>query len=180
MLDLPYAALCWICPTLVTYPTPPYTDNLPTLTTYPTPSSLSICELPLAETPSAPSPNLQVHERFLFRMVPHNQLHDLHTHPTLSTNFTHSNMLSTSQTSSSFTVHHRDELSALKEESHQIRLAIQASITSGKGTEVAYSCHVKNYEDWWVQDQGRHMSEDSQWKEICAHPITAAKVVIFL
>jgi len=43
-----------------------------TLTTYPTPSSLSICELPLAMTPSAPSLNLQVHESFLFRMVPHN------------------------------------------------------------------------------------------------------------
>jgi len=71
MLDLPYAALRWICPMLVTYPTPPYANNLPTLTTYPTPSSLSICELPLAVTPSAPSPNLQVHERFLFRMVPH-------------------------------------------------------------------------------------------------------------
>jgi len=42
-----------------------------TLTTYPTPSSLSVCELPLATTPSAPSPNLQVHERFLFRTVPH-------------------------------------------------------------------------------------------------------------
>jgi len=70
---LPYAgpALRWICPTPVTYPTPPYANNLPTLTTYPTPSSLSVCELPLAATPSAPSPNLQVHERFLFRMVPH-------------------------------------------------------------------------------------------------------------
>jgi len=55
----------------VTYPTLPYADNLPTLTTYPTPSSLSVCELPLAATPSAPSLNLQVHERFLFRMVPH-------------------------------------------------------------------------------------------------------------
>ena len=43
-----------------------------TLTTYPTPSSLSVCELPLAMTPSAPLPNLQVHERFLFRTVPHN------------------------------------------------------------------------------------------------------------
>ena len=71
MLDLPYAALHWICPTPVTYPMPPYADNLPTLTTYPTPSSLSVCELPLAATPSAPLPNLQVHERFLFRMVPH-------------------------------------------------------------------------------------------------------------
>ena len=108
------------------------------------------------------------------------QLCNLRTHPTLSTNFTHSNMLSTSQTSSSFTAHHRDELSALEEESHQTRLAIQASITSGKGTEVAYSRHVKNYEDWWVQDQGRRMSEDSRWKEIPAHPITAAKVAIFL
>jgi len=42
-----------------------------TLTTYPTPSSLSICELPLAATPSTPLPDLQVHERYLFRMVPH-------------------------------------------------------------------------------------------------------------
>ena len=41
------------------------------LTTYPTPSSLSVCELPLAATPSAPSLDLQVHERFLFRMDPH-------------------------------------------------------------------------------------------------------------
>jgi len=51
---------------------------------------------------------------------------------------------------------------------------------SGMGTEVAYSHHVKNYQDWWVQDQGWHMSEDSWWKEIPAHPITAAKVAIFL
>jgi len=76
MLDLPYAALCWICPTPVTYPTLPYANNLPTLTTYPTPSSLSVCELPLATTPSTPSPNLQVHERFLFRMVPHMYLYE--------------------------------------------------------------------------------------------------------
>jgi len=63
MLDLPYAGKL------------PYTDNLPTLTTYPTLSSLSVCELPLAATPSAPSLNLQVHERFLFRMVPHMDEH---------------------------------------------------------------------------------------------------------
>jgi len=71
-LDLPYASnlpyttlhqtFTLHCPTLMTYLT---------LTTYPTLSSLSICELPLAATPSAPSSNLQVHERFLFRMVPH-------------------------------------------------------------------------------------------------------------
>ena len=42
-----------------------------TLTMYQTPSSLSVCELPLAVTPSAPFLNLQVHERFLCRMVPH-------------------------------------------------------------------------------------------------------------
>ena len=45
-----------------------------TLTTYPTLSSLSVCELPLAATPSAPSLNLQVHERFLFRTVPHRNM----------------------------------------------------------------------------------------------------------
>ena len=107
------------------------------------------------------------------------QLHNLRTHPTLSTIFAHSNMLKTSKTTK-ITTDPCDELSALEAESHQTRLAIQASITSGKGTEVAYSRHVKNYEDWWVQDQGRRMSEDSQWKEIPAHPITAAKVAIFL
>jgi len=39
--------------------------------TYSTPSSLSVCELSLAMTPSAPLLNPQVHERFLLRMVPH-------------------------------------------------------------------------------------------------------------
>ena len=108
------------------------------------------------------------------------QLHDLHAHPTLSMIFAHSNMLKMLKTTSSFMIDPCDELSALEAESHQTRLAIQASITSGKGTEVAYSRHVKNYEDWWVQDQGQHMSEDSQWKEIPAQSITAVKVAIFL
>ena len=93
--------------------------------------------------------------------------------------FAHSNMLKMLKTTSSFMIDPCDELSALEAESHQTRLAIQASITSGKGTEVAYSRHVKNYEDWWVQDKGQHMSEDSQWKEIPAHSITAVKVAIF-
>jgi len=56
-LDLPYSALHQTCPTLVTYPMPTYT--------YSTPSSLSVCELSLAMTPSAPLLNPQVHERFL-------------------------------------------------------------------------------------------------------------------
>jgi len=59
--DLPYSALHQTCPTLVTYPMPPYT--------YSTPSSLSICKLSLAATPSAPLLNPQVHERFLGRFL---------------------------------------------------------------------------------------------------------------
>ncbi|KIJ91274.1 hypothetical protein K443DRAFT_115250, partial [Laccaria amethystina LaAM-08-1] len=41
------------------------------LTTYPSPSSLSVCKLPFAVTPSAPLPNPQVHERLPLRTVPH-------------------------------------------------------------------------------------------------------------
>jgi len=63
MSDLPYSALHQTCPMLVTYPMPTYT--------YSTPSSLSVCKLSLAATPSAPLLNPQVHERFLLRMVPH-------------------------------------------------------------------------------------------------------------
>ena len=66
MSDLRYGALHQTCPTPVTYPTPTYT--------YSTPSSLSICKLSLAMTPSAPLLNPQVHERFLLRMVPHSIL----------------------------------------------------------------------------------------------------------
>jgi len=50
---------------------------------------------------------------------------------------------------------HQNELSVLEAESHQHRMAIQDSITSGKGTEVAYAHHVKNYEDWWLRDQNQ-------------------------
>jgi len=90
MLDLPYTGNLSYPALCQTYSTPPYVGDLPytalhrrpslhrptpttylILTTYPTLSSLSICELPLATTPSTPSPDLQVHERFLFRMVPH-------------------------------------------------------------------------------------------------------------
>jgi len=75
----------------------------------------------------------------------------------------------------------QNELSVLEAESHQHRMAIQDSITSGKGTEVAYARHVKNYEDWWLRDQNRRMSEaGATWKEIPAHPITAAKAALFL
>ena len=66
MLDLPYSALHQTCPTPVTYPTLPYT--------YSTLSSLSVCELSLATTPSASLLNPQVHERFLFRTVPHKHI----------------------------------------------------------------------------------------------------------
>jgi len=66
MLDLPYGALHQSCPMLVTYPTLPYT--------YSTLSSLSVCKLSLAATPSAPLLNPQVHERFLLRTVPHRRV----------------------------------------------------------------------------------------------------------
>jgi len=72
----PYAGptLCWTCLTPVTYP---MLTTYPTLTTYLTSktystlSSLSICKLSLAATPSTPLLNPQVHERFLLRTVPH-------------------------------------------------------------------------------------------------------------
>jgi len=66
--DLPYTTLHQTCPTPVTYPMP--TTYL-TPKTYSTPSSLSICKLSLAMTPSTPLLNPQVHERFLLRMVPY-------------------------------------------------------------------------------------------------------------
>ena len=48
-----------------------------------------------------------------------------------------------------------NELSILEAEFHQQRLAIQDGLNSGKGTEVAYAHHIKNYEDWWLHDQNR-------------------------
>ncbi len=57
-------------------------------------------------------------------------------------------------------------------------------MSSEKGTEVAYSRHLKRYEEFWDQDQIRRQSEahakGETWTMIDPHPITATKVCLFL
>ncbi|PPQ83415.1 hypothetical protein CVT24_005488 [Panaeolus cyanescens] len=56
--------------------------------------------------------------------------------------------------------------------------------SANKGTEVAYPCHLKNYEDWYTADQMQRQNEGLKTGLMLtldsAHPITATKVALFL
>ncbi|KJA16581.1 hypothetical protein HYPSUDRAFT_219351 [Hypholoma sublateritium FD-334 SS-4] len=68
----------------------------------------------------------------------------------------------------------------MTQETHAQRLALEDSIASETGTQIAYARHLKGYEKWWVSDQSRRREEDNTLEYIPSHPITATKVALFL
>ena len=72
----------------------------------------------------------------------------------------------------------------IEHQSHSFRQQLQDKMSSEKGTEVAYSRHLKRYEEFWIQDQIRRQNEaqakGETWAIINPHPITATKVCLFL
>ena len=73
-----------------------------------------------------------------------------------------------------------ESLSKIKDQAHANRLTIQQQLIEGKGTEEAYTRHVKSYLSFWSSFQDQKIKEDPQWARIPAHPITGDKVAIFL
>ncbi|KAG6821905.1 hypothetical protein H0H92_000245, partial [Tricholoma furcatifolium] len=65
-------------------------------------------------------------------------------------------------------------------ETHGQRMLIRDSMKTGKGTELAYPRHVKNYVDFMVSDQAKRAQEDPTWIAIPPFPITAQTVAAFL
>lgn len=88
---------------------------------------------------------------------------------------------------------HSRQMFELTQESHSQRLAIQDGMASDKGTQTAYTRHLRNYEIWWEKDQARRMALEAASADssnlssstvsrvlIPAHPINATKVALFL
>ncbi len=72
------------------------------------------------------------------------------------------------------------QMFAMTQETHARCLALEDSMASETGTQVAYARHLKSYETWWNSDQSRRREEDSTLDHIPPHPITATKVALFL
>jgi hypothetical protein len=70
--------------------------------------------------------------------------------------------------------------SIIDQETHANRLAIQAEVVAEKGTDPAYARHLRNYERFIVEDQAARLEKDLGWPVMDPHPITAAKVALFL
>lgn len=71
----------------------------------------------------------------------------------------------------------------LTQETHHERLLQQEEMRTDKGTEVAYSRHLKNYETWWHLNQIWLINEDPTSQAMNpepAHPITVTKAALFL
>ncbi|PPQ70700.1 hypothetical protein CVT25_010617 [Psilocybe cyanescens] len=71
-------------------------------------------------------------------------------------------------------------LSPIKARAHLNRLALQADMDRGKGTESAYPRHVKSYLKFWEADQDELARDNPGYQRIDPHPITGEKVAIFL
>ncbi|KAF4621784.1 hypothetical protein D9613_012121 [Agrocybe pediades] len=71
-------------------------------------------------------------------------------------------------------------LISIREEAHRIRLDIEARLVSGKGTEKAYSRHLRKYEKFWNDYQEDQARQDPRHVPEPAHPIVGEKVGIFL
>jgi hypothetical protein len=56
----------------------------------------------------------------------------------------------------------------------------QTEMDSFKGTGIAYSRHVEEYEDWWADLQDQEQLKNPSAERITAHPINATKVALFL
>jgi len=76
------------------------------------------------------------------------------------------------------------QMDTLHNKTHQYRVTLQDTFTSDKGTQSAYSRHLKNYKIWWEKDQARRVQELSSTSLsdalVPAHPICATKVALFL
>ncbi|KAF4609718.1 hypothetical protein D9613_011981 [Agrocybe pediades] len=83
-------------------------------------------------------------------------------------------------------------MDSLVQETHQQRVLLQDAMISDKGTQIAYSRHLENYEKWWHLDQARCIEEakaamigvdDAELSSLAplpVHPICATKVAAFL
>ena len=69
----------------------------------------------------------------------------------------------------------------IEEEARQLSIKRREAWKSGKGTEKAYTRQLNRYEDWWGEDQARRKIEEGEAYEAeAAHPITPAKVILYL
>jgi hypothetical protein len=73
-----------------------------------------------------------------------------------------------------------DSIAAMDNETHANRVSIRESMASGKGTDPAYTRHIRNYEEFMLKDQAARLEENPRWIVVPAHPITATKVAAFL
>jgi len=73
-----------------------------------------------------------------------------------------------------------DPLASIQTQAHLNRLALQTKLTEGKGTEDAYTRHIKNYEKFWNAFQEGQVKENPNHHWVNAHPIIGAKVSLFL
>jgi hypothetical protein len=77
-----------------------------------------------------------------------------------STAVLHTASTTTSPTSS----HTSQPLTDIQHAAHLNRLALQNQMMEGKGTEDVYFRHIKNYENFWAQDQDRRARENPSYQ----------------
>lgn len=79
---------------------------------------------------------------------------------------------------------HRDSLQVLADEVHASHLSRQSEYVSGKTTDKKYQNRVREYLEWWEEDQACQCeaasTHGSSWVTILAQPITAMKVALYL
>ena len=78
----------------------------------------------------------------------------------------------------------QDSLQILANEVHASHLSRQGEYVSGKSTDQKYKNRVREYLEWWENDQVLRCEDASKngalWITIPAHPITATKVALYL
>ena len=78
----------------------------------------------------------------------------------------------------------QDSLQVLATEVHASHLSRQSEYVSGKSTDQKYKNRVREYLEWWENDQALQCEAASKnsasWVTIPAHPITATKVALYL
>ena len=78
----------------------------------------------------------------------------------------------------------QDSLQILANEVHASHLSRQGEYVSGKSTDQKYKNRVREYLEWWENDQVLQCEDASKngalWITIPAHPITATKVALYL
>src|SRR5215471_2395574 len=71
-------------------------------------------------------------------------------------------------------------LARLEAESHNVRLRQAQQVQGNSLTATTYERHIRNYRDWWTQDQAARSESELGYTLIPAFPVTAAKVALFL